>query len=123
MAGDRVAWLADAVPELGVAASAPKATQDAVPLQPPSPPSDSGATVAALVDACAADAATWAAAPELRRLVASIDPVWLPSLIAGLSALPFRVSTERTRAELLSLAEFRHAMLVEFRSAAGPDAP
>ena len=61
--------------------------------------------------------ATWAAAPQLRIIVASLDPAWLPPLIAELSRLPFQPSTERTRAEVVALAEFRLAMLREFDNA------
>jgi hypothetical protein len=62
--------------------------------------------------------ATWAAAPQLRLTVAAIDPVWLPALVVQLSRLPFLSSTERTRAEVLGLTEFRVAMLREFDRAA-----
>jgi hypothetical protein len=49
---------------------------------------------------------------------ASMDTVWLPTLIAELSRIGFDPVIERTRTEVLRAAEFRHAMLLEFAAAA-----
>ena len=71
--------------------------------------------------------ATWAAAPEMRLAAASIDPVWLPSLVAELSRIGFDPVVERTRSDVLRFAEFRHEMLREFAAVAaipsGPSVP
>ena len=42
-----------------------------------------------LVGAFAERAVTWAVAPQLRQVVAALDPTWLPRLVAELSALAF----------------------------------
>lgn len=114
VAGDRAAWLAEHVPELGVrpVAAVPK-TGPVAPLRPPRRPADSAAVVAGILQTFVDRVATWAAAPQLRLLVASLDPTWLPALVADLSGLRFDVTVERTRADLLGFTEFRMAMLAE----------
>ncbi|MFM2071151.1 MAG: hypothetical protein RLZZ623_1414 [Actinomycetota bacterium] len=123
LAGPRAAWLAEVVPELGVKATvapaAPEANAPAGPgaNAPAGVATDGGATVTAVVQLFADGMATWAAAPQLRQVVAGLPPSWLAALIVELSRLSFRATTERTRAELLALAEFRSAMLAEFAHA------
>lgn len=114
VAGARVSWLAEHVPELGVRPVAPvPASGPVAPLQPPPRPVDSAAAVTAVVQTFVDRIATWAAAPQLRLVVSSVDPSWLPRLVVELSRLPFDVTVERTRADLLGLSEFRIAMLAE----------
>lgn len=113
LAGERARWLADAVPELGVRPDPPKPKTPVEPLRPPPQLEDSAAAVSAVVSAFAARAANWAAAPQLRQIVAALAPEWLPRLVADLAALPFEPSGERTRREILALAEFRDEMLRE----------
>ena len=74
----------------------------------------SDAIVSGIVQVFVDGMATWAAAPQLRLTAAAIDPAWLPTLIVQLSRLPFHAATQRTLADVLSLAEFRLAMLREF---------
>ena len=75
---------------------------------------DSSAAVTAIATAFAERAVTWAAAPQLRRIVAALDPAELAHLVAALGALPFEPRAERTRLELLSFTEFRLEMLRGF---------
>jgi hypothetical protein len=117
LAGARARWLADAVPELGVRPDPPRSKTPDEPLGPPPPVADSGAAVTAIVTAFAEGAVTWAAAPQLRAIVAALDPAWLDRLIAAVSALAFDPRSERTRREVLALAEFRAEMLREWASA------
>lgn len=136
LAAGRAEWLAEVIPELGVSrdparpAARPAARPTARPgagqasggapvaadaeLARPAPKADGGAAVTAVVQLFLDGQATWASAPQLRQVVAGLDPAWLPTLVVELSRLPFRAAAERTRAELLSLAEFRSAMLTEF---------
>lgn len=123
VAGGRAEWLADVVPELGIrrqVTTTTTTTTGSAPADGPAvwgrPPTiaDSGAAVAGIVQVFVDGLATWAVAPQLRQLVAAIDPRWLPTLVAELSRLPFHGGSERTRADLLALAEFRHAMINEF---------
>jgi hypothetical protein len=130
LAGPRAAWLAGVMPELGVRASpAVPAGRGGVaePLRPPTRVEDSSTAVAGICGAFADRAVTWASAPQLRQLVAALDPAVLPGLIASLAATVFDPVTERARAELLGLAEFRQAMLRELDDcltpAAGPVDP
>jgi hypothetical protein len=126
IAGGRAAWLAEAVPELGVAVAPPPPKPDAVPFRSPQRPDDSGAVVAAIVTLFADESATWNTTQQLTLLAASIDPAWLPPLVADLSRLRFNVTTERTRAAVLGLAEHRHAMVQSFehaRTHPRPDGP
>jgi hypothetical protein len=116
VAGERARWLADAVPELGVRPDPPRAKVPAEPLRPPPPTDDSAAVVAAIVGAFVERAVTWAAAPQLRLVVAALEPAWLPRLVAGLSSLPFDPPAERTRHEIIGLAEFRAEMIREFEA-------
>ena len=123
LAGDRAAWLAETLPELGVDATRRPAKAPVPPLAPPAPPADSHAVATGVVEACRTGIATWAVAPELRRAVAALDPTALPALIVGLSRLSYHSVVERTRSELISLAEFRHAMVLELpASSADPGA-
>ena len=50
-------------------------------------PPDSGAVISGVVQVFVDGMATWAAAPQLRLIVASLDPAWLPALVAQLSRL------------------------------------
>jgi hypothetical protein len=111
VAGERAAWLADAMPELRI-----KATPQAVPagvelFLPPASPPDSAAVVAAIVGTFEERTATWAAAGQIRLAVASIEPRWLPSLILELNRAPFHAVTERTRVDLLGVAQLRDEMI------------
>ncbi len=124
LAGARADWLAEVMPELGVRVgrsapgrSAPgRSAAAATPTGWGQPPvlTDSGAIVSGIVQVFVDGMATWAAAPQLRLTAAAIDPAWLPTLIVQLSRLPFHAATQRTLADVLSLAEFRLAMLREF---------
>jgi hypothetical protein len=123
LSSGRARWLAEVLPELGVrptATAAPNRPGAIEPAwgRPPTPP-DSGAAVSGIVQVFVDHLATWAAAPQLRLIAAAVDPSWLPTLVAELSRLPFHAPTERTRADVLALAEFRHAMVREFDLAAG----
>ncbi|MEX1105166.1 MAG: hypothetical protein WEB78_03120, partial [Ilumatobacteraceae bacterium] len=55
-----------------------------------------------------------AAAGQLRILAAAIDPAWLPALVVELSRLSFDAPSERTRADIVGLADFRLEMHREF---------
>lgn len=129
LAAGRASWLAEAVPELGVRAVAAAASgaRRSPPAGPawsrPVPPPDSGAAVTALVQVFVDGLATWAAAAQLRLLVAAVDPRWLPALVVELSRLPFHPATERTRSDVLGLAEFRAEMLRELGRARRPATP
>lgn len=114
LAGPRAAWLAAVVPELGVRVALAPAAAAALPLRSPARVADSAAVVAGIGGAFDERAATWAAAPGLRTLAGSIDPAWLPALIRYLSSGRFDPQIERTRADLLSFAEFRLSMVNEF---------
>jgi hypothetical protein len=130
LAGGRATWLAEVLPELGVrttrattaTSSAPPPNGPAVtsvaPWGRPPAPADSGAAMSGVVQVFVDGLATWAAAPQLRLITAALVPDWLPPLIAQLSQLGFHAATERTRADVLALAEFRLAMLHEFHAAA-----
>lgn len=121
LAQGHVVWLAEVMPELGVSPRVVAGAPDGG-LEPQAEPADGGAAVAAMVGLFLDGMATWAAAPQLRQVVAGLDPSWLPTVVVELSRLSFRASTERTRSELVALAEFRSAMLREFADAraAGP---
>ena len=122
LAGERARWLADAVPELGVRPDPPRPKALVEPLRPPPQLEDSAAAVSAVVSAFGARAANWAAAPQLRQIVAALEPLWLPRLVAELAALPFEPSAERTRREVIALAEFRAEMLRELAQEPPPRA-
>ena len=114
LAGDRARWLADAVPELGVRADPRKPRTPIEPLCPPPMIEDGAAIVSTIVGAFAERTVTWAAAPQLRHVVAALDPAWLARLVAELSSTAFDPPGERTRRELIALAEFRDEMVREF---------
>jgi hypothetical protein len=123
MSAGRAQWLAEMLPELGVRPTPPQpigARPAGTALASPPPPPDSGAAVSGVVQVFVDHLASWAAAPELRLVVAAIDPAWLPTLVAELSRLAFHAPTERTRADVLALAEFRFEMVREFERAAPP---
>jgi hypothetical protein len=120
VAGPRAEWLAEVVPELGVKKTAAPAGPQSPPFASPAPPADSAAMAATLVQVFMDGMATWAAAPQLRLVVAALEPARLPALVVELSRLSFDPVTERTRAELLRLAEFRGEMLREWDRAAAP---
>jgi hypothetical protein len=117
IAGERARWLADAVPELGIRADPPKPKTPVEPLRPPPIIEDSAAMVSTIVGAFVEHAVTWAAAPQLRHVVAALDPAWLSRLVAEIAATSFDPPAERTRRELISLAEFRDELIREFTSA------
>ena len=122
LAGGRAEWLACVVPELGVPVTAAALPMSKAPSAPVAR-TDGGAAVTAVTQLFAEGLASWAAAPQLRLVVVGLDPAWLPALVVELSRLPFRAPAERTRAEVLGLAEFRSAMLREFdqaRTVVGP---
>jgi hypothetical protein len=102
--GSLAAWLADAVPSLGVRANAAKASATFAPV--PSA-ADSAAVVDVVVAAFHDHSATWASVAGLRTMVASLDRAALAELIGRLNAAPFHVTTERARVELLGLAQLR----------------
>lgn len=111
IAGERARWLADAMPELRLKPDPPVLPPGLDPLLPPAPPVDSGAVVAAIIDTFTDRSATWAASAQMRPVVAAISPAWLPSLLHGLNHAPFHATTERTRVELLGLAQLRSEMI------------
>ncbi len=110
--GPLAGWLADAMPELGIKVTPTALPAGTEPLLPPRPPVDSGAVVTAIVSAFADGSATWAAAPQLRVAVAAIDPTWLPALVLELNRAQFRAPTERTRVDLLGVAQLRRDIIV-----------
>ena len=114
LARGRAAWLAEVVPELGVRPTPVPITDQSPPFAMPPAPPDSAALVTTIVTVFHERTATWAAARELALAAASIDPVWLPTLIAQLARIGFDPTIERTRREVLAAAEFRHAMLLEW---------
>jgi hypothetical protein len=67
--------------------------------------------VAAILDTFAERSATWAAAAQMRIAAAAIDAAWLPTLIRGLHHAPFHATTERTRVDLLGLAQLRNEII------------
>lgn len=118
VAGPRAQWLAEAMPELGLRSTPKPLPADAMPFLPPTPPADSGAVVAAIAGAFADHAATWAAAPQLRLAVASIEPRWLPALVLELNRAGFNPVTERSRVDLLGLAQVRHELIMALQPGA-----
>jgi hypothetical protein len=130
LAGGRAAWLAEIVPELGVkpvASTAAGVPAPGVPVSTACPidgvavgPTDGGGVVTSILQPFLDGQATWAAAPQLRILVTTLDPSWLPALIVELSHLSFNAVTERTRSEMLGLAEFRTQMIREFADISSP---
>ena len=92
------------------------------PLAPLVRPVDSGAVVAAIIDTFADRSATWAAAAQMRLTAAAIDPAWLPTLIRGLHHAPFHATTERTRVELLGVAQLRSEIIVSMAPPNSADA-
>jgi hypothetical protein len=111
--GPLAAWLAEAMPELGLKALPAPLPAGVDPLLPPTPPADSAAVVSALVGTFLDGTATWAAAGQLRLAVAAIDPALLAALAQELGRAPFRPETERTRVDLLGLAQLRIEILRE----------
>jgi hypothetical protein len=120
MAGGRAAWLAEAMPELRIRSAGAVLPAGVEPFLPPRPPPDSGAVVAAIVGTFHDRSATWAAAAQIRLAVAALDPVWLSPLILELNRAPFHPVTERTRVDLLGVAQLRAEMIREMPL---PDSP
>lgn len=110
--GPRAAWLAEAMPELRIAATPSNAAAGADPFARPPQPVDSGAVVTAIAGAFIERAATWAAVAQMRVVVAALDPEWLSALVLELNRSPFHALTERTRVDLLGLAQLRQEMIV-----------
>lgn len=111
LAGTRAAWLIEVMPELGLRADPATVPMGTPAFVPPAQPSDSGAVVSAIASAFSEGVAHWAAAPQLRFEVAAIAPSWLTALIASLNCVRFNAATERTRVDLIALAQFRVDML------------
>lgn len=109
--GERARWLAEAMPDLRIRPMPAPLPADAQPFLPPAPPPDSGAVVTAISAAFLERLATWAAAPQLRIAVAAIDATWLAALVLELNRAPFHPVTERTRVELLGLAQARRDLI------------
>ncbi len=122
IAGERARWLAEAMPELRVALDPARMPAGADPLAPLVRPVDSGAVAAAIIDTFADRSATWAAAAQMRLTAAAIDPVWLPTLISGLHHAPFHATTERTRVDLLGVAQLRWEIVVSMAPPNSADA-
>ncbi len=118
--GPLAGWLAEAMPELGVPVTPKPANAVIEAYLPPTPPADSGAVVSAIITTFADRSATWAAVAQLRQAVAAIEPRWLPALILELNRVPFHAMTERTRVELIGLAEIRREMVVTLDPAPNP---
>ena len=110
--GPRAAWLAEAMPELRIAATTSHAAVGADGFARPPQPVDSGAVVTAIAGAFIERAATWAAVAQMRVAVAALDPAWLAALVLELNRAPFHAHTERTRVDLLGLAQLRQEMIV-----------
>jgi hypothetical protein len=123
LARGRATWLADAVPELGVSVKGLVPKPDAPAFAPPPRVPDSGAVVSSIVTLFLDGQATWATDGQLRLLVAALDPSWLPSLVVELSRLAFHTPSERTRADVVALAEFRLEMHREFDPTPDPPPP
>lgn len=125
LAGGRAAWLAQAVPELGVKPAAATPATPVPPLRSAAAPPDSYAVVPVILAQLETGTATWAAAPQLKLLVAGLVPEALVTFFREVNHLDYIAATARTRAELTALAEFRLAMLHEFElaetTAAAPD--
>ena len=113
--GPLAAWLADAVPDLGVSAVPKAAPANAAAnvdvFAPPLPPPDSGAMVSVIVGAFIERTATWAAIAQLRLVTAALDPAWLPALELELNRAPFHAVTERVRVDLLGLCRVRREVV------------
>jgi hypothetical protein len=122
IAGARARWLAEAMPELRLAPEPARLPAGTEPLLAPPRPPDSGALVSAVIDTFADRSATWALAGQMRLVVAAIDPVWLPTLIRDLNRAPFHAVTERTRVDLLGLAQLRSEMIVSMSAPKSADA-
>lgn len=122
IAGDQARWLAEAMPELRLAAEPARLPPGTEPLLPPGRPADSGAVVSAIIDTFADRSATWALAAQMRLVVAAIDPLWLPTLIRDLNHAPFHAATERTRVDLLGLAQFRSEIIAGMSATKSADA-
>ena len=120
-AGERATWLAEAMPELRIAPHAKPLPAGIEPLLPPARPPDSGAVAAAIVGTFHDHTATWAAAGQMRIAVASLDPTWLPPLIRDLNGAPFHAVTERTRVELLGVAQLRDEINRLLRTPGNPE--
>lgn len=114
MAGDRAAWLIDAMPELGVRSDSPPPATAIPPPYTSISIGDSHAVHAAIVSAFADGGAHWAAAAQFRQAIAALHPEVLPLLRSGLERLNFNRATERTRIELMTLVAFRTTMLSAF---------
>lgn len=112
LAGTRAAWLIEVMPELGIRVDPAAIPAGTPPFVPPAMPADSGAVVSAIVSAFSEGVAHWAAAPQLRLATAAIEPNWLTALTTGLNRVSFSAATERTRVDLIMLAQFRSDMLV-----------
>ena len=111
IAGPRAEWLAEAMPELRIKAAPGTVPVGADPFLPPGPPPDSAAVVSAICETFLDRSATWAAVGQIRLAVAALDPKWLPALIRALNQAPFHSITERTRVDLLGLAQLRTEMI------------
>lgn len=114
--GARAAWLAEAMPELDVRTVPRPAPAGTDAFLPPAPPPDSGAVVSAIVGTFLDRSATWAAVAQLRLVVAAIEPSWLSPLILELNRAPFHSVTERTRVDLLGVAQMRREMIDSLRT-------
>ena len=145
LAGDRARWLAELVPELGVkpVASGPAntgpantgpantgpantgpantgpASSAAPTLVRAAPLPDPAATLVGLWQHILDGRATWASAPHWRTVVAALPPTELAEFLDRLDGSREHLASVRTRAELLSLAQFRLDMLREFGHAPG----
>lgn len=122
LAGSRAAWLAQAVPELGVKPTPAASAKPVAPLGPVPPPPHSGAAAVLVLTQLRDGRATWAALPQLQQLVAGLTPDALASFLASVRQQTTTALTARTGAALTDLAEFRAEMLREF-AAASPGAP
>jgi hypothetical protein len=123
LAGPRAAWLAQAVPELGVKPTPVASAKAVAPLAPVPPPPHGGAAVVLILTQLRDGRATWAALPQLQQLVAGLTPDELASFVASVGQQSATALTARTSAALTDLAEFRTEMLREFAAAASPRTP
>lgn len=105
--GPLAEWLAQAMPELGIARAPKPLPVGAEPFVPPRPLADSAAAVTAIVAMFIDRTATWAAIGQLRLVVAALEPQWLGALLTELNRVPFHASTEHSRVHLQHLAQLR----------------
>ena len=123
VAGPRAEWLIDNMPELGIRAFSQTTPAGAEPFAMPPRPVDSGAVVSAIASTFHDGQAHWATAATMRQAIAALDPAWLAPLLNHLQQMRFQAVTERTRVDLIGLAQFRVEMINAFTPATSATMP